>query len=455
MTPAGDKLRIVHVGRNSANQAGYAVRALRDLGHEAEMWEYGEPTFGFEVDRTIDISKRDPKVFWDAFLEATSRFDVFHFHARRTFFPNQWGGVPPLWDLPILRILGKKVFFTFHGSDCRIRSIHLEYNPWSYFKYSDIDADDDLTEKVLQIIRTYANEMFVVSIDYLPFVPEAHVVPRLIDLKEWPEQPPGQREVPKILHVPSHRGTKGTHFILDAVKRLHDAGLRFDFALLEGVPHDEARRAIQDADVVIDNVITGDYELVSLEAMASSRVTVANLQEAVLGAFPDAPVYNVDPPSLVDRLGALIQDRALRESLAARGRAYVAGHHDAPVIAEQLVEFYRAPVGPVPVRAFPDWASLQHRLRIERLEKTIFRLEQDLARARLRAGGAGGRPGAVSSRRGRDLLPKRLRLFVRRVRARAPAYVPQRLHPMLKRARFRLWKARQAKSSRRSEPSGR
>ncbi|MGZ7031507.1 MAG: glycosyltransferase family 4 protein [Thermoanaerobaculia bacterium] len=440
-----DRLRIVHVGRNSAGQAGYAVRALRKLGHEAEMWEYGEPTFGFAVDRTIDISKRDPRVFWDAFLEATTRFDIFHFHARRTFFPSQWGGVPPLWDLPILRILGKKVFFTFHGSDCRIRSIHLEYNPWSYFNYSDIDADDDLTEKVLQIVRTYANEMFVVSVDYLPFIPEARVVPRLIDLSEWPEQEPRQRDVPRILHVPSHRGTKGTDFIIDAVNQLKNRGLSFDFALLEGVPHQEARRAIQDADVVIDNVITGDYELVSLEAMASNRVTVANLQAAVLGAFPDAPVFNVDPPSLVERLSELIRDRTLRESLAARGRAYVRTHHDAPVIANQLVDFYRAPVGPVPVRAHPDWVSLQHRLRIEKLEKTIFRLEQDLARARLR-GGSGKRSARASGGSAKDLVPKRIRLFARRVRARMPAYVPQRFHPFLKKARYRLWKARQARS---------
>jgi glycosyltransferase involved in cell wall biosynthesis len=426
-------MRIVHVGRNNADQAGYAVRALRKLGHEAEVWEYGEPTFGFAVDRTIDTSRADPRMFWDAFLEAIGRFDVFHFHARRTFFPNQWGGVPPYWDLPILRLLGKKVFFTWHGVDVQIRRIHLEYNPWSFFKYSDITADDDLTEKAIQVIRTYANAMFVVSVDYLPFVPEARVVPRLIDLDEWPSVPVNQRPIPKILHVPSLRGKKGTSFILEGLKRLEEEGAKFEFRLLEGVPHDEARRAIQSSDIVIDNVLTGDYELVSMETMASSRVAVANLQEPVLHAFPDVPVYNVDPETFVDRMRTLIKDVSMRGSLASRGREYVARIHDAPVVAKQLLEQYSAPTAPVEVRALPDWFSLQDRRKLERLEETVFKLEQDLARARLREDRLRAHFGMSRRRTLKDAIPDRFVVGVRRARAGAAPVLMARLPGFLRR----------------------
>ena len=314
-------MRILHAARNIANQGGYVVAALRRLGHEAEIWEYGPASpFDFPVDRRIPLDVRHPRIFWDPFEEATDPFDVFPFHFGRSLFADQWGGVPPLWDLPIYRALGKKVFFTFHGSDCRIRSIHLERNPWSYYRTSDIAADDDRTQKVIQTIRTYANAMFVVSPDYLAFIPDAVVMPRVIDLADWPAQAPAQRDVPIVLHVPSRRGTKGTERILAGLRALEDEGVRFELRLLEGVPHAEARRAIQDADIVIDNVITGDYEVVSIEAMASSRVAVANIFEAVAVAYPDPPVYPVDPDTFVERMRALIVDVDGRRTLAARGR---------------------------------------------------------------------------------------------------------------------------------------
>ncbi len=425
-------MRILHAARNIADQPAIVVRALRAMGHEAEVWEYDANPFGFEVDRTISLDRetRDPTVFWRTFLEAIDRFDVLHFHFARTLFPNQWGGLPPFWDLPIYRILGKKVFFTFHGTDIRIRRIHEQVNPWSYYRFSDIEADDDRTEKVIEVCRTYADRLFVTSVDYRHFVPEAEVLPRAIDLAAWPEQPPAQRDVPVVLHVPSRRGTKGTDLILAGLDRLAAAGLPFERRLLEGVPHDEAMRAIADADVVIDNVLTGDYEVVSIEAMAANRVAVANVGPQALDAFPAAPVWALDPDTFDERMTTLLTDRELRRGLASRGRSYVAGIHDAPVIARQLVAAYEADHPPVAVRAFPDWLSLEPARRIERLETQLARSQNELARTRLREEELRARlglpslgpvTGAVAPTPGdrlRTFLPEPVKRPLRRFRAR-------------------------------------
>jgi glycosyltransferase involved in cell wall biosynthesis len=415
-------MRILHAARNIADHPGALVRALRRQGHEAEVWEYGESPFGFPVDRTITIPDRDPRVLWGTFMEAIEHFDVLHFHFGRSLFPNHWGGMPPFWDLPVYRILGKRVFFTFHGSDARIRRIHEEINPRSYYASSDIEADDDRTEKTIEVIRTYADRMFVVSVDYLPFVPEAEFLPRVIDLALWPEQPPSQRERPVVLHVPSRRGTKGTESVVEGMRALEAEGIQVDFRLLEGVSHEEARAAIRDADIVVDNLVTGDYETVSLEAMAAGRVAVADIQERVAAALPDAPVYSANTSDFVPRMRALIADLALRRRLAERGRPYVARVHDAEVIAGRLLEIYAADPRPVPVRSFPDWLSLEDKRKIERLDTRIARLEQDLARSRLRESDLRGRLGLDprSERSGtwKDLVPSPLRLFLRRQRAR-------------------------------------
>ena len=141
--------------------------------------------------------------------------------------------------------------------------------------------------------------MFVTSVDLLEFVPEAEVTPAGDRPAANGRSDRRRRATCRvILHVPSRRGTKGTELILAGLDRLRADGVAFDLRLLEGVSHAEARAAIQDADIVVDNVLTGDYEVVSIEAMASSRVAVANVQAAAAEAYPDAPVVERRPRHL-------------------------------------------------------------------------------------------------------------------------------------------------------------
>lgn len=406
-------MRILHAPSNPAGQASALVAALRRLGHDAELWQYGEHGFGYPADRTIPITG-DPKVPWRTFAEAVERFDVVHLHFGRSLFPD-WPGVPPLWDVPLYRVLGVKLFHTWHGSDCRIRRIHLEANPWSHLRGGDVRADDDRTEKVIAILRTYCERTFVTAPDYLDYVPDAQLLPRAVDLEAIPERAPDQRDAPIVLHVPSRRATKGTEHVLRAVEDLRREGLRFDFRLLEGVPHDEVLAAIGDADVVIDNVITGDYELVSIEAMALSRVAVANRLEPSLEAFPDAPVWNVDPERLSGSLATLIRDADLRRDLASRGREYVARRHDANALAPTLVEAYRRAPRPVEAWSLPDWVSLAPARRIELLEQELREARWHEADYRRRL----GLPVDFRVRRSlKDRLPMGLRLVLRQWRAR-------------------------------------
>jgi hypothetical protein len=333
--------------------------------------------------------------------------------------------------MPIYRLLGKKLFFTFHGSDIRIRRIHEQINPWSYYRHSDIASDDDRTEKTIEAIRTYANRMFVVSVDYLPFVPEAEVVERVIDLAGWPEQAPEQRARPLVVHVPGQRGTKGSDYVIAGMSRLIEEGLEVDFQLLEGVSHDEAARAIRNADIVVDNLLTGDYEVVSLEAMASSRVSLANIQAAVATAYPDVPVVSVNPDTFVERMRGLVGNIDERRALAARGRPYVARIHDAPVIAARLLEYYQADYPPVANGTLPDWFSLDGKREIEKLQSRIFRLQQELVRERrdedrlrhklgLPKLGIGDREHPLTgAEQALNLVPGPIRRVLRRGRARA------------------------------------
>ncbi len=369
-------MRILHAPRNISNQATYMARALRNLGHECEVWEFGASRFGFPCDRVIDISKRNPREIWRHFIEALDRFDVFHFHFGRSFFPYGWGKIPAFWDVPLLRALGKKVFISYWGSDARMRRVIETINPWGHLLPGDYKPDDDRIEKSIHIWRTYANCMFVHSPELLPHVPGAVMVERIFDLQEWPQAELTERKRAVLLHIPSKRAMKGTDLIVDGVQRLKAEGLDFEFRLLQDVLHAEVQRTMHDADILIDQLLIGDFGIVSVEAMASNRVSVAYLLDEVKQEYPDLPVYQVNPDTFVDRMRDLILDQKLRRRLAEAGRAFVEKHFSAPTVARKLVAFYDQEPRPVRVRAFPDWLAFGDQRKIEHLDQRIGVLEQ-------------------------------------------------------------------------------
>ena len=384
MTDRGiQPLRILHAPRNIAGQGSDIVAALRRAGHEAELWEDVPDAFGRDADRALHLDLHDARATVDAIMEAARRFDVIHFHYGRTLVP-WWGILPPYWDLPVLRGLSVKVFFTFHGTDARIERLHASVNPQSHRFVPPAPPEDDRTEKSHQVIRTYASGMFVVSMNYLAYVPDARYMPRVIDLAAWPALAPRARSRPVIVHAPTKRSTKGTELLLPALDRLRAEGLDFDLRLLEGVPNAEVRATLADADILVDNLVGGSYGIVTLEALASSAVAVSNYTDAVARAHPDLPVVRADPDTIADVLRPLIADPAARRTIAARGRPFVEAVHSADVVAARLVEAYRAPGTPLRPGVMPDWMSLQSTRTVETLEGRIADLQVELSRAKRR-----------------------------------------------------------------------
>ncbi len=382
MAPAEDApLRILHAPRNIAGQGSDIVAALRRLGHHAELWEDVPDVFGRPSDRVLALDRTDGRPTWDALREVVEQFDIVHFHFGLTFVPRN-GVLPPYWDVPLLRSLGLRVYFTFHGSDIRMGRIHGEINPWSKLFVGSSPPEDDRIEKSLQVMRTYADRLFVPSVNYFAFVPDAAYLPRIIDLGGLPPLAPRSRPVPVVVHAPTRRGTKGTGLFLGILDGLRAEGIEFELRLLEGVSHAEVMQALADADILLDNVVAGSYGIVSLEAMASGAVAVSSMSDALMAAHPDVPVVRINPETAGAVLRQLIPDVDERRRLGLLGRAFVERVHDADRVAAQLVEHYRAPRRPIRDRAMPDWTSMKPARQIETLEARIERLEVDLERSR-------------------------------------------------------------------------
>ena len=284
----------------------------------------------------------EPGPYLDCLNEALDiGFEVFHFHGPRTLVPAR-RQVPAMWDLPLLSSLGKRLVFSFHGSDIRLASHHVADDRWSFYRFADIPCDEPKIKARLDVVSAYADHMIVGSVLDLPYAPDSVYVPKPLDLDAYRHIGSRNRDWPVVLHATRRRATKGTEFIERGVEAAKRSG-RFEFRLVEGVPYEELLRAIVDADIVVEKLLGGDAGVLSLEAMTMGKVAVARIREEVRDRHPDLPVVSADPETFPTVLGELVADQQRRAELGEFGRAYVEREHAAHVIAEQLERLYASP----------------------------------------------------------------------------------------------------------------
>ena len=123
-------MRILQAPYNIANVAWGTALGLRGLGHDAEVWQVEPNKFSFPCDRTFPFPPPDWRSLVKLIEEALDSFDAYHFHYGGSLVPRQRGSLPALWDLPLYRNAGKRVAFTFHGSDVRLGSVYAAGNRW-------------------------------------------------------------------------------------------------------------------------------------------------------------------------------------------------------------------------------------------------------------------------------------------------------------------------------------
>lgn len=363
-------MRILHAPSNIADQAWTMAQGLRGRGHEVQVWQYGANPFGFSYDRIFEHGP-GPDSYLRALDEALAfEPDVVHFHAARSLVPVA-SGLPWFWDLPVWRARGTRIVFTFHGSDVRLRSKHLAEDPWSYYRFAEVACDEERIVAQLAVIRAYTDRSTVGSVLDQPYVPESVYLPKPVETGRYRVVGPVRRRRPLVLHAPSLRSTKGTEFVLAGLERLREAGAAFEVDLVEGIPHEELVGRMADADVVVDQLLTGEVGVSSLEAMALGKVAVARVRDEVRAQHPDLPVVSADPDSFVAVLGELLADPGRRAELGALGRSYVEQHHDASLVGARLEELYTSIRPRGAPHIMPGWTAPRVHERLEHAQQTI------------------------------------------------------------------------------------
>ena len=348
-------MRVLHLPYNVASQIDTMVRALRDVGVETRgLVLDSAPIVSSESVETYSlISRRRHPVrgmirtacWWSTVMKALRWADVVHW---------RWGGrggaaLPWDADLRYLALVDKPRLIDFCGSDIRIPEIASLDNAYIAKAYEQGDIRPRTRERSVANQACFARHGFRCILrrrELIPYLqkewfPAPFLVESPVVLSEFePKYPDPAEPRPLVVHCPSNKGTKGTSAVLRAIERLR-GDHEFDFQLIHDVERRKALTAMRECDVMIDQLVIGEYGNAALEAMALGKPTVCFIKASLLAQYPPSfPIVNANQDNLVEVLGQLLHDGKRRHQIGRRSREYIEKHHDARKVAKHLVDIY-------------------------------------------------------------------------------------------------------------------
>lgn len=373
------RIRILHAPTDVGGNPQGLARAERKLDFESDSIVFADTFFLYPGKRILfrqgdGFFMREMRRF-TFFIFALFHYKVFHFNFGQTIFPSEYSDVttkwnPPLFggalrklrklyarllslrDLPLLHLLGKRIFITFQGDDARQAQYCREHFP-VHFVY-DVPPEyypawlERRKPKRIEKFTKYAHKIYAVNPDLLwilparaEFLPYSH-----IDLNDW--RPAARKTAGpiRIIHAPSDRNAKGTKYLLQALSLLRNRGYKFQFTLVEGVSNQEARKLYEEADLLVDQLLAGWYGGLAVELMALAKPVICYIRSADLVHIPapmrtELPLINAEPSNIYDVLRRMLKmSRKELHDIGKRSRKYVENWHDPDKIARRLTEDY-------------------------------------------------------------------------------------------------------------------
>jgi hypothetical protein len=350
-------MKVLHLPTNIASQMRVTVLALREMGIEARGLS-GLSRMQYQNAGGLEVLPRGaPGTSWlkrkgyalrraAMIVKAIAWADVVHWH----YAP----ALPLDVDLRMAAMRGSKRFVEFWGSDIRDPETEMADNPWYARVWDSGEYEYKHGESRAHSIDTQRRfakrgvKLLIPSPGMAPYVkPEFFpqyqwTAPRLFLNEYEPHLPSAAAARPLVVHAPTAPGGKGTKYLLAAMEKLRTE-IDFDFQLIHGMPHHEARELISRCDLFVDQLIIGEYGLASVEAMALGKPVICYLKPSVLSSFPEhVPVINASPDTVEEVLREWLRNGARRRETGERSRAWVEERHDARRVVQRIAEYYQA-----------------------------------------------------------------------------------------------------------------
>lgn len=341
-------LRVLHAPSDVAGLAAGLSAAFREIGVESTTLQFQSNYLNYESDVQLHLERyslirryiRRLKFFVTNLL----RFDCYHFYFGVSFLPGNL-------DMLILRLLGKRVFMTYQGSDIRLTSAHRKISGHEFKirnEFANKRVPDVLKRFKCWYIALIAHKTYVVNPDLRLTSPSSIFLPYTnVDPRKWRPLSPLPRPVHKplrVIHAPSNRRVKGTDIIIETVNRLRSENLPIDLCLAEGISHYKIIELAKDIDLAIDQLNIGWYGGFAVEMMSLGIPTICYLDNRISPLVPfyhDIPILPATRASLYFSLKDIILHPELLIPIQNQSREFVLHHHDPIMIAQKLLRDYQ------------------------------------------------------------------------------------------------------------------
>jgi len=258
-------------------------------------------------------------------------------------------------DLKLMKLLKKKRFIEWVGSDMRIPEITMRESKWykqifnNGYEYREMESKEN-SYKIQEKFAKYGfNPMLVPEMNLFlkPGLFENVFLTqyRVFQNEKFPEAfyPVPVKKKIIIVHSPSAIFAKGSGYIIDTVTELKKK-YEIEFIMLHKVSRQVVLETMKSCDIFIDQIILGSYAAAAIEAMSWGKPTIAYIMPSVyrMGIPEDCPVVNANPDTLKDKLTELIENPQLRHDIGVKSREYAQHFHNADILAKELLQTYQS-----------------------------------------------------------------------------------------------------------------
>jgi glycosyltransferase involved in cell wall biosynthesis len=334
-----NKLRVFLGPHHVAGLLWEYRQGLRALGVDAKVVVFDKHRFQYPADIEFNFAGNKYIRFLKRRLTSfiplprlIRDFDVFHFVYGTSILPFHI-------DVYILKLFRKKIVMNFVGSDIRPRKI-----PEIYTNERMINKK----KRVVKFWEKYADAIISFPENSQLLTKKYYIITSGYDLEYW--KPFTSSKFKKdngkilIIHAPSHRGKKGTEYVIEAIDKLIKEGYKIEFKLLENLSNSEVREWVNISDIAIDQLLLGWHGTFAVESMALAKPTLCYINEEwkrEVEYAKNLPLVNTTPDTIYDNLKLLIENPDLRKELGEKSRKYVEEVHDSKKVAKQLLELYK------------------------------------------------------------------------------------------------------------------
>lgn len=261
-----------------------------------------------------------------------------------------------LLDLPIYKLLKKRIIVTYQGCDirlcetCPIRAaLSSEETCTNVPKNLNYQEFDTWKLKRFQIWSKYADAILGITPDLcrvqgVMYSPHAKFIENVNNAKNLTRKP--ANSTIRIAHMPKQH-IKGSEWIDPILKKLEvNFQNKVEYIKISGLSWQDSLETLANCDILIDQVLSGWYGGISVEAALLGVLPIAYIDSDLLGFVPENMRLNLPVLALRDKeelpivLEKLIRDSDYLTQEALRCHNSALQFHDAKVVAKQLISQY-------------------------------------------------------------------------------------------------------------------